>query len=259
MKTPKIDSNDLKKFFKKTKIATLDELKRVLGTDVAVTVFRKLKEQRYRTSYSHRGKYYTLDGVAQFNEQGLWSNQLVWFSKYGNLLDTIVTFVNRSTAGHYAEELESALHVIVNQPLLTLLERKSIVREKVSGLYLYCSVDSAVRKQQISIREGLNREDGLRAFGQEMIADELKAGIVLFFCLLNEQQKRLYAGLESMKLGHGGDQKIAELLGMDVHTVSTGRKQILNQDVLLDRVRSEGAGRPAVEKKLRKSSKKSKS
>jgi hypothetical protein len=92
-----------------------------------------------------------------------------------------------------------------------------------------------------------------------MIADELKAGIVLFFCLLNEQQKRLYAGLESMKLGHGGDQKIAELLGMDVHTVSTGRKQILNQDVLLDRVRSEGAGRPAVEKKLRKSSKKSKS
>lgn len=119
-------------------------------------------------------------------------------------------------------------------------------------------MDSAVRKQQISIREGLNREDGLRAFGQEMIADELKAGIILFFCMLNEQQKRLYAGLESMKLGHGGDQKIADLLGMDVHTVSNGRKQILNQEVLLDRVRSGGAGRPAVEKKHRKSFRKSK-
>lgn len=256
MKTPRIDSNDLIKFFKQTKIATLDELKRVLGTEVAVTVFRKLKEQQYRTSYSHRGKYYTLDGVAQFNEQGLWSHQSVWFSKYGNLLDTIVSFVNRSTAGHYAEELESVLNVVVNQALLTLIERKAIVREKVSGLYLYCSVDSAVRKQQISIREGLNREDGLRVLGQEMIADELKAGIILFFCLLNEQQKRLYAGLESMKLGHGGDHKIADLLGMDVHTVSNGRRQILNQEVLLDRVRSEGAGRPTVEKKRRKSSKK---
>jgi hypothetical protein len=258
MKTTKIDSDVLRQFFKKTKIATMDELKRVLGTDVAVTVFRKLKEQRYRTSYSHRGKYYTLDGVAKFNEMGLWSDKLVWFSKYGNLLDTIVNFVNRSTAGQYAEELENALHVVVNQPLLTLLARQAIVREKVGGLYLYCSVESVVRKQQILIREGLNQEDGLRTFGQQIIADELKAGIVLFFCLLNEQQKRLYAGLESMKLGHGGDHKIADLLGMDVHTVSAGRKQILNQEVLLNRIRGEGAGRPAVEKKLRKSSKKSK-
>jgi hypothetical protein len=35
--------------------------------------------------------------------------------------------------------------------------------------------------------------------------DELKAAILLFYSLLDEQQRRLFAGLESIKLGQGGD------------------------------------------------------
>jgi hypothetical protein len=71
MKTPRIDSNELKKHFKQTKIATLEELKKFLGTDVDVTIFRKLREQQYQSSYSHRGKYYTLKRIANFNSEGL--------------------------------------------------------------------------------------------------------------------------------------------------------------------------------------------
>ena len=84
MKTPRIDSNDLKKFFKQTKIATLGELKKVLGTEVAVTVFRKLKEQGYRSSYSHRGAYYTLDrnsttkGFGRINQFGFQETVIYW-------------------------------------------------------------------------------------------------------------------------------------------------------------------------------------
>ena len=33
--------------------------------------------------------------------------------------------------------------------------------------------------------------------------------------LLDEKQRRLYAGPESLKLGYGGDRKVAEFLGMD--------------------------------------------
>jgi len=95
--------------------------------------------------------------------------------------------------------------------------------------------------------------------GVRIVPDELKAAIILFFSLLDEQQKRLYAGLESMKLGHGGDRKIAELLGLDVGTIARGRQQLLAQDVELERVRTTGGGRPSLEKKRRKSSKKSKS
>ena len=79
--------------------------------------------------------------------------------------------------------------------------------------------------------------------------DELKAVIVLFFSLLDERQRRLYAGLESLKLGHGGDRRIAELLGLDPGTVASGRKQLLAQDVEQGRVRREGGGRPPAEKK----------
>ena len=43
----------------------MPELKKALGTDADVTVFRKLQQLAYRTSYSHRGSYYTLDETAR--------------------------------------------------------------------------------------------------------------------------------------------------------------------------------------------------
>src|SRR6266481_1639342 len=58
--------------------------------------------------------------------------------------------------------------------------------------------------------------------------DELKAAILLFHSLLDEQQRRLFAGLESMKLGHGGDTVLAEFAGLDPHTVARGRQQLLD-------------------------------
>jgi len=66
----------------------MPELKTALGTEVDVTVFRKLKQLSYRTSYAHRGSYYTLDETAQFDEKGLWSFNSVWFSREGTLLAT---------------------------------------------------------------------------------------------------------------------------------------------------------------------------
>lgn len=256
MRRTEFDEKVLKSFLDQAKIATMEELKKILGTEVAVTVFRKLKELGYLSSYSHRGKYYTLERIPRFNENGLWSHRSVWFSKRGNLLDTIVGLVNASLAGYLASELEDSLHVVVNQPVLVLLERKLIAREKVSGLYLYCSCDPVLRRKQIMIREGQNQEGGFHVLGNEVIPDELKAAIILFFCVLNEKQKRLYAGVESMKLGHGGDRKIAELLGISVHTVAKGRTELFGEEVELERIRKGGAGRPPVEKKLRKSSKK---
>ena len=90
--------------FKKQKIATLDELKQAMGTTGTMTVFRRLKELGYRTSYSHRGKYYTLADIPQFDQGGLWSYQSVRFSRLGNLLHTTREFVERAAAGFTAAE-----------------------------------------------------------------------------------------------------------------------------------------------------------
>ena len=81
--------------------------------------------------------------------------------------------------------------------------------------------------------------------------------IILFFSILDEKQRRLLAGLEALKLGHGGDSHIADLLGIDTATVAKGRKELLGGNVNSSRQRQLGAGRPSQEKKLRRSSKKS--
>jgi hypothetical protein len=83
----------------------------------------------------------------------------------------------------------------------------------------------------------------------EVAPEEVKAAILLFYSLLDEQQRRLYAGLESLKLGRGGDRQLADFLDLDPHTVARGRQQLLAQDVEVDRARRVGAGRKPVEKK----------
>jgi hypothetical protein len=85
-----------------------------------------------------------------------------------------------------------------------------------------------------------------------LLPNELGAAIVLFYSLLDEKQRRLYAGLEALKTGHGGDARIAEILGLDRGTVARGRHELLEQQIEVDRVRKVGGGRPPVEKKRQK-------
>ena len=103
--------DSLRKLLLHDKIATLPDLKRALGTDVDLTVFRKLKELDYLTSYSHGGRFYTLREIARFGADGLWSCTPAWFSRYGTLLATAEAFIRSSVAGYFAEELSAILHV----------------------------------------------------------------------------------------------------------------------------------------------------
>jgi len=80
-----------------------------------MTVFRKLRALGYRTSFSHRGKYYTLADIPQFDEQGLWSYRSVWFSQDGSLLETTERFVQEASAGWTASEMRGLLQVEVRE------------------------------------------------------------------------------------------------------------------------------------------------
>jgi transposase-like protein len=57
-----------------------------------------------------------------------------------------------------------------------------------------------------------------------------------------------------LKIGQGGDARIANLLGVDPHTVAKGRRELLQRDIDASGVRKRGGGRPSAEKKPRKSS-----
>ena len=60
-----------------------------------MTIFRRLGELNYRSSYSHRGKYYTLDEVSEFDDLG-WrcirlatrSSTAMWRSTLGCVPET---------------------------------------------------------------------------------------------------------------------------------------------------------------------------
>jgi hypothetical protein len=256
MRAESFHADDLTKALRHSKIATMPELKKALGTAVDVTVFRKLKQLAYRTSYSHRGAYYALDETARFDQNGLWSFQSVWFSRWGTLLDTAEAFVEHSAAGCFVEELDHLLHTGTKEPLLKLVQQERVTRQPVGGLYLYCSIKTVLRERQLLARRVLQSDPQLAgsAIVTDEVSDEMKAAIVLFFSMLDEKQRRLYAGLESLKLGYGGDRRIAGFIGLDPHTVAKGRRELLEQDFEVDRIRKAGGGRKPVGKKLLKSS-----
>lgn len=251
MRPTQFNAAPLATLVRKQKIATMPELMTVLGTDARRTVFRKLKELDYRTSYSHRGRFYTLDEVSDFDEQGLWSWEDVWFSLHGTLLSTAVSFVENAELGYFVDELDNLLHVGTKDALRKLARDGRVAREVVDGRFLYCALDSSRRRQQLLGRRTLLAEPGAAGPIPEpsILPDELRAAIVLFYSLLDERQRRLYAGLEALKTGRGGDARIAELLGLDRGTVARGRQELLRQEIDADRVRRAGGGRQPVEKK----------
>lgn len=250
MKTEIYSANDIKNLLKVKKVCSLDELMRCLGTGVRKTAFRKLAEIDYQTSYSHHGKYYALKSCCKFDDNGLWRFNDARFSRYVTLLETARQFIERSAAGLSAQELNRVLDVSTKQALLSLQNRETLVRQKFGGTFVYFSQNDEYRRQQILARgSGQNYR---REKDQDLLAHEVKAAIILFFSLLDERQRRLFAGMEAIRTGKGGDAKISEFLSIDPHTVAKGRRELLSQDISLERLRQPGAGRKKHEKKVRR-------
>jgi len=235
------------RLLRRTRIATLDQLSAVLGSASPITIFRKLDQLHYRTSYSHRGRFYTLDRIARFDDNGLWSHDSVWFSRFGTLVATAAAFVNRSPSGYFVAELDEVLHVSVQDTLLHLVNQRRLARQQVAGLYLYCSADPGPRQRQLQARQATITSAAASTKLLDSDSEVVKAGILLFYSLLDEQQRRLFAGLEALR--HANDRLIADLFGLDSHTVAKGRRELVNQQMLRGRLRRPGGGRKATEKK----------
>jgi hypothetical protein len=232
----------LRDLFERRKAVTMPEMKGALGTEADQTVFRKLTQLSYRTSYSHRGGFYTLDSIAGFDDDGLWGCRGAWFSRQGTLLATAQSLVGEAPAGYFAHELEARLHVSVKDALRQLVNEGRLDRQRMGPLYLYTAADRVRRQEQWAVRQA-------HVEARDPREEQLRAAIALFYSLLDEQQRRLYAGLESARRGHGGDRQMAQWLGLDVETVARGRRELLAGEVERERIRRVGGGRPRAEKK----------
>lgn len=235
------------------KIATLNELKDYANNDVTMTIMRKLNELSYISSYSHKGKYYTLQTIPKFSAQGLWNYKSVYFSKYGTLKDTCFSMINNSAAGHNVKELDGLLGVSSRLAVFNLYKEGKLFRAPYGGEHIYFSVNKGIKKQQITIRESQysNRIFTIGKVSTQVITDELKAAIILFYSTLDEKQRRLYAGLESIKVGHGGDKLIGQFLNINPETVSKGRQELTTGNFEKHGIRKAGSGRPGIKKNTR--------
>jgi len=81
---------------------------------------------------------------------------------------------------------------------------------------------------------------------------ELHRNMNLLLRRLDEQQRRLYAALESKRIGHGGDRLLSLITGLNVETIRHGRRELDAglADTPPDRIRRPGGGRPPAEKKI---------
>ena len=77
----------------------------------------------------------------------------------------------------------------------------------------------------------------------------------LFLSRLDEDHRRWFVALESMKIDHGGDRLLAQITGMNVETIRRGRRELAAglESFPPDRMRRSGAGRPPLKKKTRRS------
>jgi len=243
----------INKYFNYAKIATLEQIQKKIDTNVKITTQRYLKKLEYFTSYSHSGKYYTHKRFITFDSEGLWTYKGVHFSVHEKLTETIKHLIFHSKSGYNSIELQNILHIKVCDTLLKLVNNKKIFRQKISGKYYYFSNIIATKKAQLLLcRSKVEIKFGKQMNNEKITDAEIKQGFALFFNQLDEKQKRLYSGLESALLGYGGDKIIAETFGIDPHTVSRGRTEILSGDFEKKGIRIKGGGRKPIKKKFLK-------
>lgn len=124
--------------FKKEKVMTIDHLSSILNC-CNRTVQRRLVEWHTYTSYNHNGKYYTLPTIPKFDKKGLWSYKGIFFSKNGNLKQTIVWLINNSPAGLSVIEASDLLKVSLSSFLSQEQNLQQLQREKMNNRFVYFS------------------------------------------------------------------------------------------------------------------------
>lgn len=175
MLSPEHSRRALRLLFRQRRVAELPLLMRTLQTEWSMNVFRRLQPLGYVSSYNHAGRYYTLDDIPDFDANGLWQHQGVFFSKHGTLKATAAHLVATGEAGCTHEELEIIVRVRVHNTLLDLVKGKRIGRELLRGVYLYVSADRARAAVQVARREQLRdtAPKPVRETGQPLVIEIL--------------------------------------------------------------------------------------
>jgi len=141
------------------KVFTLERLVSSLSCSIP-TARLKLKQWGAYTSYNQNGRYYAISTVPRFDNNGLWHYEDIYFSRYGNLKNTIVQLVERSPSGLAGKEIGALVRLDPRSFLHHFRNAGGIQREKADGVYVYFSDNPVTYKQQRKSLSKLAYPDG---------------------------------------------------------------------------------------------------
>lgn len=114
---------------------------------------RLLKTIGYYSSFTHNGKWYTLESIPVFDHNGLWFYQGFGFSLYRDLNATICHLIDNSSAGLTATYLSTTLSTQCPPILNRLYKANKIDRVKINRGFNYLSIDRTIKGRQIACFE----------------------------------------------------------------------------------------------------------
>jgi len=120
-----------------------------------VSVRRFLSQVGYYSSFTHNGKWYTIQSIPWFNREGLWFYDDIGFSNAGSLTKTFIKITSRSQAGMTAEILGQQLQSRCHTVLVQLCRSGKLQREKSGRSYVYLAGDSrtaALQRRNLTLK-----------------------------------------------------------------------------------------------------------
>jgi len=156
----------LKKLRRK-KVMTIDELSDALDCSTR-NVQRMLKKWQGLRSCNKNGRYYTLPEIVDFNEFGLWQYEDKFFSKHGDLKQTILFLLASSSAGLTTKEIAAQTGINSNSSFLYQLRKRfGIESTKHFSLTVFFSQNKTeslaqrAKRQSMQMAKKLDCEDCL--------------------------------------------------------------------------------------------------
>jgi hypothetical protein len=207
MLDPNASKTALRNLFRRTPVVELPALCAVLKTRTYMSVFRRLTLMGYLSSYTHRGRHYTLREIPQFDEFGLWHYGGVGFCRAGTLKAAVMELVDKSEAGRTHQELQDLLRVRAHNELLEHVRAGRLERKLLDDKHwLYLSATAARAAKQWACRQAQNKRAAVLlgpltvAMTIEVLAEVLQSSRVLV--TPEEVVRRLYHQSVSVPLQH---------------------------------------------------------
>ena len=148
MREPVFEIQDLLKAFRQHKVLNKEQL--LAATQCSnMTAWRLLRRHGYFTSYNYNARYYTLAGIPEFDQHGLWTCRGIRFSQSGSLTKTIIALIESSDAGMTPGQLQQLLQVKNTRSALgRLVQQGRLAREKVGRRFVYFPVGDTSQCRQ---------------------------------------------------------------------------------------------------------------